>query len=306
MTTKISAKTELDELLKGKVSYETPLAPYTTWKIGGPAEILAFPQNEQEVKNALLWAQKESVKVTVLGGGSNVLVRDGGIRGLVLYLARGLKGIKTEDNQLAAGAGNSWASVINKAQVAGLGGLEFGTGIPGTLGGAIRGNAGAFGAAIGVLVESMLTIDFSGRKKLLHQKDLKFQYRSSNLPSDAIILEAQLKLQPDNPGAIEERGRNFLSHRNKRLPLGIPSAGSVFKNPPGQPAGKLIEEAGLKGKKVGAAMVSTKHGNFILNQGGAQAQDVLDLINFIQDKIYQYHRLVLETEVIILGQGAVS
>lgn len=300
MTTTLR-KSDLEELLNQRVLYDTMLAPYTTWRIGGPAEILAFPRDPQEVKNAILWAQNEKVKVTVLGGGSNVLVKDGGIRGLVLYLARGLKGIRIAEDTLSAGAGNSWASVIKKALAAGWGGLEFGAGIPGTLGGAIRGNAGAFGTAIGDLVESLSTIDLAGREGTLFRKNLRFQYRSSNLTKDTIILEAKLKLKPDNPSAIEERCRKFFAERKKRQPLGSPSAGSVFKNPPGHAAGKLIEEAGLKGKSVGGAVVSGKHANFIINKGGAKAEEVLALINLIQDKIYRQFSLVLEPEIVILG-----
>lgn len=293
---------KLAGLYPGRIRLEEPLARYTTWRIGGPAEIFFQPQDAQECAAVLSLSQHYAVPVTFLGGGSNVLVADQGIRGLVIQ-TRTLKDICwLDDHRLRAGAGCSLPLLAREAGERGLSGLEFAAGIPGTLGGAVLMNAGAHGGNMAGVLESVRVVTPGGEIRDLEPEQLEFGYRTSSLKgSGNLIVEATLRLEPGDKEAIRRKMDEVLAFRRERQPLELPNAGSVFKNPPGDAAGRLIEAAGAKGRTVGRAQVSEKHANFIVNLGGATAADVLSLIKEVQELVRINFGLILETEVVLLG-----
>ena len=279
------------------------MASCTSFKVGGVADIIVYPENIEDLKETILFAKKEGLEIFILGLGSNLLVRDKGIRGIVVNLAKGFKGIRVlNDNLLNCCAGASLGHVVSQSARYGLKGAEFLAGIPGTLGGAVRMNAGAFGREMKDIAQSVSFLNPNGE---LIQKDkgsLKFEYRDLDIDEGAIILAATLALESDDEEQVKKRIKLYAKERAVKQPIGRATAGSVFKNPPGDFAGRLIEEAGLKGRVVGGAMVSDKHANFIENTGGASAADILALIEIIKDRVLKKSGIILETEVKVVGE----
>lgn len=289
---------------KGRVLFNVAMSEYTSFKIGGPADVMAFPQDEADLVDLIAFAAAKDFPYYILGAGTNLLVRDGGIRGIVINMADGFKDVVWEEGaRVSAGSGVRLASLVSKCADRGLSGLEFACGIPGTLGGAVMMNAGAYGYDIGGVIESVEIIDRKGKRGVLSKEDLKFSYRSSAVPPGAVVVRVNLKLYEKDPVAVKEAVKELSARRSQASgSVGLPCAGSVFKNPEGGYAGKLIEEAGFKGEKSGGAMVSDQHANYIVNTGGAKATDVLALMALIRDKVFSAKGVVLEPEIKVIGE----
>ena len=279
-----------------------PMSRHTTFRVGGPADVLFLPESEEQLLQALSIAREAGVPCFVIGNGSNLVVKDGGIRGLVIALGEGMAAIARAGETLTAWAGASLARVSAYAQASGLSGLEFASGIPGTLGGGCAMNAGAYGGQLSdVLVDGRVLLD--GVVRTLTVEEMQMGYRTSlPLRRGGIVISARFALTPDDPEVIAARMRELNARRRDKQPLNYPSAGSTFKRPEGYFAGALIEQAGLKGKRVGGAQVSEKHAGFIVNTGGATAADILTLIGTVQDEVADRFGVRLETEVRILGE----
>jgi UDP-N-acetylmuramate dehydrogenase len=281
-----------------------PLAPLTTWKIGGPAQFLAAPRDLEEVYALMRLAQTRGWPLFFLGRGSNVLISDAGLPGLTLHLAKSLQKIERQGETLRAGAGVALPRLARAAAAMGFSGFEFLAGIPGTVGAAVRLNAGAEGRNLAAVLRRVRVA--TPRLQLLEFKaeELGLGYRSSLLLHFPhwLVVEAEFALQtPAPPQAIEERMRQLLAARKARFPANPRSCGSVFKNPAGAPAaGALIDQAGFKGRRLGEALVSRKHANFILNQGQATAAQVKGLIAEIQETVWRTKGVALEREVVFL------
>lgn len=280
-----------------------PMTKHTSFHIGGPAELMAQPQSEAELQSLLLKAAEAAVPVTLVGNGSNLLVRDKGIRGLVIKLGSMLRDIKVSGNVLTFGSGVSLAQASKKAAEMGLSGMEFAVGIPGSIGGAVYMNAGAYDGEMSKVVKSVRVMDAAGEVSELSAGELDFGYRHSALQgSSKIVTSVTVELAAGDKQAIAEKMGDFSNRRITKQPLELPSAGSMFKRPPGYFAGTLIDQTGLKGYTVGGAQVSTKHAGFVVNIGGATAADVLQLISDVQAKVFAAHGVHLEPEVLVLGE----
>ncbi len=285
---------------------EQPLAPLTTWKIGGPARRLAAPRDVEEACRLLAYAHRRGQPVFFLGAGSNVLIDDKGLPGLTLHLAGSLKKLERQGDVLRAGAGLPLPRLARAAARWGLKGFEFLAGIPGTVGGAVRLNAGAHGRHLGQLLKRMWVL--TPRLQLLEfsAAELEFGYRTSRLLDFPhwLVVEAEFALEEEAPPEqIRARMRELMAARRARQPRNPRSCGSVFKNPPGgPPAGHLIEQAGFKGRRCGDAQVSRKHANFILNVGRASAAEVKTLIREIQEEVWRRFGITLEREVVFLPE----
>ena len=283
--------------LKTKVKFREPLRKYTSFKIGGPAEFFIRPASIEELRLALIYTRKQKIPLFLLGGGSNILVSDKGIKGLVIKLdSPRFKSFSFDGNHLLAGCGLTISEIIRLAKARGLSGLDFLVGIPATLGGALSMNAGAWGKNIGDLVEKVTVMDYNGNIKILGDSKLEFKYRKSSI-SKYIILEALLKLSRKNKIIINQDIKEYLSGRRNSQDISSPSAGCVFKNPPGDSAGRLIDKCGLKGRNFGRAFVSLRHANFILNRGRAKACDVLRLMKLVKNRVKQEFDIDLEPEI---------
>lgn len=289
---------------KIKILAAEPLAKYTNTKTGGPAECLAFPKNVAEIKSLLVFAKENQVAVTVIGNASNLIVKEGGILGLVIILTD-MNEIKVEGNFILAQAGASLIKTTQVAYQAGLTGLEFAAGIPGSIGGAIFMNAGAYDGEIKDVVKSVEVITRDGQLKTYQNNELHFAYRHSRLQDeDDIVLQATFSLRAGDRYAIRNRMEELNFLRASKQPLEYPSCGSVFKRPVGHFTGKLICDAGLQGYQSGGAQVSKKHAGFIVNVDHATASDYLDVIHHIQAEIKAKFDVDLETEVRIIGRDS--
>ena len=298
---------QLAEVLKqkmpGHVFCNEPMKKHTSFKIGGPADILVQPQDADVLAQALAAARDCGVPVTILGNGSNVLVRDKGIRGLVIKIGNALKTFRQDGERLYFGAGYSLALASRKAWECGLSGMEFAVGIPGSIGGAVYMNAGAYNGEMKCVVKNVRVMDMTGKAMELTAEDLQFGYRKTSLQqSGYIITEVCLKMQPGDKDAIKAMMDDFSSRRISKQPLELPSAGSMFKRPPGYFAGTLIEQAGLKGYTVGGAQVSEKHAGFVVNRGSATAADVLQLIADVRRIVMEKAGVELHPEVLVIGE----
>lgn len=298
----------LAEELANQLSPETvvrrdePMARRTTLRVGGPADFYIEPASEPDLATALAVCREHGLPFFVLGRGSNLLVKDGGFRGVVICLAQSaFSRIEVRSDRLACGAGARLKAVAVEARRHSLAGLEFLEGIPGSVGGALRMNAGAMGSAIFEIVESVRLMAPTGFIREMAPADMDVHYRACPTVATHIALGALLRGRSDQAEAIETRMREFSRKRWSSQPA-APSAGCMFKNPVTVPAGKLIEELGLKGTKVGGAMISMEHGNFLVNDGTATAQDVLNLIELVRQRARKARGLELETEVEILGE----
>ena len=282
---------------------EEPLSARTSFHIGGPAEVMAFPQNAEQLKAVLLAARELGVCPLILGAGTNVLAPDEGIRGLVIYTRDALREMRLlTSTRIEAMAGVPMARLALFAKDAGLTGLEFAHGIPGTIGGGIYMNAGAYGGELRNVAVKTEVLHFDGTSEVLEGEAQKFSYRSSAFQKmDGVILRTELELQSGDREQIAARMRELSEKRRASQPLELPSAGSAFKRPQGGYAAALIEQAGLKGFAVGGAAVSEKHAGFIVNYGGATAKDVLELIHAVQEQVYESSGVRLEPEIRLLG-----
>ena len=286
---------------RARVLENEPLARHTTFRVGGPADVLFLPESAEELRRAMELAREAGEDCLVIGNGSNLLVRDGGVRGLVIKLAGPMSGVSVEGTAIRAQAGASLSQVSRAALQASLTGLEFASGIPGSLGGALAMNAGAYGGELSQVVrEAMVLMD--GRVQTLSREELAMGYRTTRvLREGGIVLSAVLDLKEGDASQIAETMDELNRRRREKQPLSFPSAGSTFKRPEGYFAGALIEQAGLKGYAIGGAQVSEKHAGFLINRGGATASDLLRLIEYVQERVYAQSGVRLETEVRICG-----
>ena len=275
------------------------LSEYTTIGIGGPVPIVYLPEKETELAELLKSLTSEGKKFRVIGNGSNVLVDDRGIDEVIVCTRSLERILRSEGEVLTADAGYPMAQLAYQSASKGLSGLEFAVGIPGSIGGVVRMNAGAHGHTIGEVVESVRMIQSDGTVRTATNHDLQFTYRSSAIPPDAIVTEVNLKLNPDDSKKIHARIREFNEHRTSTQPIREKSAGCIFKNPGPCAAGKAIEDAGLKGFGIGGAIVSEIHGNFIVNRSQATFEDVLQLIDHIKKTVRETQHIDLHEEVII-------
>ncbi len=299
--------TQLQDIFAGCTAkpllVQEPMSRHTSFRIGGPADLLAQPQSEQELAALLAKAVANAVPVTLVGNGSNLLVRDKGIRGLVIKLGNMLNDIVINDNSITFGSGVSLAMASRRAAALALSGLEFAVGIPGSIGGAVYMNAGAYDGEMSKVVTSVRVMDVAGQVEALPASALDFAYRRSALQgSGRIVTAVTVELTPGDKQAIADKMADFSNRRITKQPLELPSAGSMFKRPPGYFAGTLIDQTGLKGYTVGGAQVSSKHAGFVVNVGGATCADVLQLIADVQDKVFAAHGVRLEPEVLVLGE----
>ena len=293
----------LQEKMPGKYYKNAAMSGYTSFKIGGPADLLVVPTSKEELAELLEKVRMEKAQLTIMGNGSNLLVRDGGIRGIVVKLGNGLKNMTGEGTVLRAGAGVSLAAVSQQAAGLSLTGLEFAVGIPGSLGGAVFMNAGAYNGEMKNVVEKILVLNKDGKFLAMGKEQLDFSYRHSSLQgSDNIVVEVELKLTKGESRAIKAAMEDFTNRRITKQPIDLPSAGSMFKRPKGYFAAALIDEAGLRGYRVGDAQVSEKHTGFVVNRGNATAKDVLQLIKDVQEKVFAHSGIRLEPEVRIIGE----
>jgi UDP-N-acetylmuramate dehydrogenase len=293
--------------LKGEIRTSVPMSEYTSFRVGGPVDYLAFPLDLEDLQSLLAWCGQHGVQTMILGNGTNLLVRDGGIRGMAISLSRGFLRVEEvergpEGGLIFAEAGESLEKLVEFSWKRGLTGLEFVAGIPGTIGGALFMNAGAFRGEIKDVLESVRLMDAGGDVRERGKEESKFSYRSMELQKGEIILGGKFRLKPENGRQVKSKVEEILRRRMERQPYNLPSAGSVFKNPPQGPAGRFIEEAGLKGHRLGDAQVSEKHANFIVNRGRARARDILALIELARQKVLQEKGVWLEMEIQVVGE----
>lgn len=294
-------KRSLKKISGCTVSEDALMSQYTSFHIGGPAELLVEPENPRALQEVLQILAGEQLPVMVLGKGSNLLVSDQGINGVVLRLT-GLKQIEIDDTTIRAGSGISLAKLAKSAHERELTGLEFASGIPGTLGGAVVMNAGAYGREIKDVLTKITAFTAQGEKRVIGAEDAGFGYRQSIFQEkDWIIAEAELELERGDRIKIDALTKDLNNRRQRKQPLDFSSAGSTFKRPVGYYAGALIEEAGLKGYAIGDAQVSEKHAGFIINRGHATAQDVISLINYVQKRVKEKSGVDLKPEVRLIG-----
>lgn len=282
--------------MRGRIEHRYPLQKLNTWRIGGLAETVCWPESEEELREIWLKCQEQGIPFRLFGRGSNVLFPDEGLPG-VTVISTGLAQSVWDSEWVTVGAGYSLARLSQEAADRGLTGLEFARGIPGTVGGAVVMNAGAHGGSIQDILEEVKILAPEGEVQRLAKEDIQFGYRECSLRDQAIVLEGVFHLKPGDPDVIQATMSENLARRKAAQPLELPNAGSVFRNPPGGSAGGLIEEAGWKGKRLGGAQVSSKHANFIVNQGNATARDVLALIREIQKDVHHQFGVELKTEV---------
>lgn len=298
-----SAYDELKAVIRGRVLAGEPMSRHTSWRIGGPADLLVVPRDVDDLREALGYARRHQIPVHVIGNGTNLLVSDLGVRGMVIKIGPGLAGIEVRGDIITAGAGAPLPRLAASALESGLAGFEFLAGIPGTVGGALVMNAGANGCSVGERVQRVTAIDYAGNEFHLNREELVFSYRHSSLAQKQLIVaEAVFAGLPGRREEIKQKMESYLARRRQTQPLEQPNAGSVFKNPPGDSAGRLIEQAGCKGMRVGAIEVSPRHANFFVNLGGGTARDVLELVERVRRMVEEKHGCTLVLEVRKLGE----
>lgn len=285
-----------------EIFYDEPLAKYTYTETGGKADIVAFPKSVEEVQQLLSWVNESDIALTILGNASNLIVRDGGIRGMVIMLTE-MKKSQVIGDKLIAESGAGLIEVAQLASEHSLTGIEFACGIPGSIGGAIYMNAGAYGGEVKDCITEVKVITSQGELKTYSNEECKFSYRNSIFQeNDEIILSVCFQLKTGEPEIILNEMERLTDLRESKQPLDCPSCGSVFKRPEGYFTGKLIQDAGLQGYRIGGAEISRKHAGFIVNIDHATATDYTDLIAYIQETIWRLNRVRLEPEVRIIGE----
>lgn len=299
---------------KEKILYDEPMKKYTTFKVGGPAECLIKIENINELKEILKFTNENNIKLTVLGNGSNVLILDKGISGITLIIKiENTEFEETEENlnskligqktKIKLGAGEKIAKVGMVFFKESLTGFEEIAGIPGTIGGAVRMNAGANGREMKDIIKTVKCLDYQGNEKVFTNEEMEFGYRTSILKKEKyIVTEVEIELEKGNQEEIKEKMDMYKEKRKNSQPLEYPSAGSTFKRGIDFITAKLIDEAGLKGTHVGDAEVSTKHGGFIINKGNAKAKDILELVEIVKKEVYKKYQKQIELEVEIVGE----
>ncbi|QQR81493.1 MAG: UDP-N-acetylmuramate dehydrogenase [Deltaproteobacteria bacterium] len=307
----------MDDIVKQKLSslcsaifFDEPMSKYTSIRVGGPADVLIYPKTIEEVQQLVALAKSQRLPITLLGAGSNLLVQDKGIRGLVLNLSQGFNQVRVESEtkdlaDVYVGAGVGLPRLVDFCAEKGLAGAEVLSGIPGNVGGALIMNAGTKDGDISEVLKSVTFIDKEGRLLTKQKEYFSYKYRESHFPKNSIVLSAVVQLKPLSTEMISGKIQKYKAYRLETQPLNIPSLGSVFQNPEGHKkifAGKLIEDAGLKNVRVGGARISAKHANWIVNEGGATAKDILVLIGLVKDKVKEKFSVKLETEVKIVGE----
>lgn len=293
------------ELIGCEVDQKFPMDKYTSLRVGGAADLVVTPNNPDEFVKVLNLLSKTDIPWVVLGAGSNTVVYDGGVDGVVVCTRR-LKDIQImEDGKVFAETGAVLGTILNKTIRAGLSGFEFAAGIPGTVGGGIFMNAGANGGEIKDVIETVW-VWHEGREFSLKRSEIKFEYRKSHLPAGCVITRAEFGLKEGDSLEIERNVKEYMERRNRTQPIKMSNTGSIFKNPPEIPAGKLLDELGLKGFTIGGARFSEIHANFIVNAGGASASDVLELIETAKREALTKRGINLETEVRIIGKDKVG
>jgi UDP-N-acetylmuramate dehydrogenase len=292
------------ERFKGRILFNVPLAEFTSFGIGGPAEVMAFPLDESDLKEILHFAASRKFPFFIMAMGTNLLVRDGGFRGIVINMRDGLKGVEWNDESCTAvvGAGEKTAAFVAGAAERGLAGMEFACAIPGSMGGAVVMNAGAHGRDMSDVVDGVEVMDLKGKKRFVPAAEMRVSYRSSEIGDDLVVTRVHLRLQRDDPEKIRKRIRALVEKRKASAPVLPANAGSIFKNPEGDYAGRLIEKAGFKGLSEGGAVVSEAHANYIVNRGGARAADVLSLMATLRDGVYRRFGILLEPEIKVIGE----
>ncbi len=304
MITQVARAVDIKQFLRGVVKENEMMSLHTTYGVGGPADVYVEPADADDVAELMAWATRNEIPWIVFGGGANLLVSDKGIRGLVIHLGRAFAKIRVEENQMIAGAGAILQKVIQASADAGLSGLEFATAVPGTVGGAIVMNGGTHLGRVGDVVESVEIVTGTGEKVLFSREDLEFDYRWSMLQTDKtkIVTEATFGLKRSSKLAVMRIVEQLRQRRAQTQPTLGRSAGCMFKNPPGdRTAGWLIDEAGLKGTRIGDAMVSDRHANFIINVGSSSATQLKAVADLVHAKIKEVYDIDLEFEVRIVG-----
>ena len=298
---------ELTENLSGEVLINEPMSLHTSWKIGGAADCFIAPKTVDDIIAVLKYTREQGVPLTVVGRGTNLLVSDLGIEGVVMQIGDNFNKILwLGDLEVRAEAGVLLAALAREAAKKSCAGLEWACGIPGNVGGAVMMNAGAYGSNISGYITEVEVVDLADggepQLKIFTKDDLDFSYRHSGIAAGQVVVAVNLLLEPGNREKSEKEMKELLQTRAAKQPLEYPSAGSVFKNPEGDHAGRLVEVSGCRGMEIGGAQVSEKHGNFIINKGGATAADVLALIEKVQSVVESKHGVRLETEVRKIGR----
>jgi UDP-N-acetylmuramate dehydrogenase len=298
-------RADLMEMGIKRILFDSTMDQFTTFRVGGRAEAVCFPTERDQLQTLICWLNDEHIPYLMVGRGSNLLIRDGGYKGVVIILEGKLAAIErygTDEQGFLAGGGLSIVELLSFCSSNGLAGLEFLAGIPGTVGGAVAMNAGAFGKEIAGLVRDIRILTDRGEWVVWDRAQLQFSYRRLKLPKGTVIVKIRFRLDREKSSVIRARIREYLAIRKENQPLEYPSGGSVFKNPPEYYAGKLIEQSGLKGKTIGGAAISLKHANFIINTGNAKAADILALIDLARKKIKDETGIELEPEIHVEGE----
>lgn len=278
-----------------------PMNKYTTYGIGGEAKFFVIPQSKQSLLDLISYLNKNKLKYFILGSGSNLLVNDKGFDGVVVSIKRSLETIKIENSKLYVECGAMLGTIVKECIKNNLSGIENLVGVPGTLGGALVMNAGAWGGEISDKLQSVEIIDNQNELKILQRKDIDFSYRLSSFNSNEVLISATFNLEKKDKEQIEKKYQLAREGRKSSQPTNVRSAGSVFKNPPGNSAGKLIELCGLKGYRIGGAIISEKHANFFINEKDSSASDMMHLIRYAQKEVFKKFNIKLETEIKFLG-----
>jgi len=297
-------RTELLKTCEKDIQFDCPMNQYTTFRVGGKVEALCRARELSDLQRMVSYLSEESIPYLVVGRGSNLLVRDGGLKGVAIILSGRLAAVEKNgrnDEYVLAGGGLSIGELLGYCNQKGLGGLEFLAGIPGTAAGALAMNAGAWGKDVGEVVREIQMVTHQGELDTKGRSDLHFSYRELSIPKGAVIFRIRFELNREKPETVAGRIAEYAKRRKARQPLEFPSAGSVFKNPPNNFAGRLIENAGLKGKRIGGAMISQRHANFIVNTGGARAEDILSLMDLARKKVREQTGIGLEPEIRVVG-----
>ncbi|WP_154439188.1 UDP-N-acetylmuramate dehydrogenase [Tissierella pigra] len=287
----------------GKILFNEPMRNHTTFKIGGPADVMIIPSNEEELINVIIFCRENNIDFLIMGNGSNLLVRDGGIRGVVIKVNEGFNELTVDGTKIYCQAGALLSTASKLALKHSLKNFEFASGIPGTIGGAITMNAGAYGGEMKDVVKMVRVLDKNNQIREYTNEEMNFRYRNSRVWDEGlIVLGVELDLEVGEYSAIEEVMKDLTCRRTSKQPLELPSGGSTFKRPEGHFAGKLIEDAGLRGLRHGGAQVSEKHCGFVVNVDNATCKDILHLISVIQKVVKDNHGVELETEIKLLGE----
>jgi len=298
-------KDELTRICGEGVRFDCPMKAYTTFRVGGNVDALCFVRKTGDLKKIFSFLYREELPSLVVGRGSNLLVRDGGLPGVAVILQGDLATVgsdEADESRVLAGAGLTIPELLVHCRETGLGGVEFLAGIPGTVGGAVAMNAGAWGQETGARVQAIKLMNRQGEISRKNRSTLRFSYRNLSIPAGSIILEVVFGLTPGDPGRVAAGISDYLKQRGERQPLGFHSAGSIFKNPPHDFAGRMIEKVGLKGTRAGGAMISRDHANFIVNTGQAMAKDILALMDLASREVRKRFGVDLEAEIRIVGR----